>query len=353
MDSVAMTLMLVVLDHVLCKERSAASPRVPPQRSGIRTQVRRLDGQRALVTGASSGIGAATAQLLAREGADVALLARGETGLLRVAARVQEEGRQALILQADVGDRAALELSIAEAVRQFGGLDVVVVAAAAGAFGRFEEIPPEDFDRCVRVSLLGAVDTIRAVMPELERTAGRLVVIGSAVDEVELPLLSPYVAAKHGLHGFLNSLRADLRSRGSQVTVAEVRPGAVDTPFWLHLTHRAGLAPPTIPPLTTYTAESVARAVVACAIAPRRSITVGGSTLLLSFAERHARPLMERALALVGRLARARAQPDDAPRGLWEPSGEGDLGGDLHGRPSLLAALQLRGTRPPGGVDGS
>lgn len=313
----------------------------------------RLDGQRALVTGASSGIGAATAQLLAREGADVTLLARGERGLLRVAARVREEGRQALILQADVADRAALELSIAEAVRQLGGLDVVVTAAAAGAFGRFDEIPPQDFDRCVRVTLGGAVDTIRAVLPELERTAGRLVVVGSAVDEIELPLLSPYVAAKHGLHGFLNSLRADLRSSGSPVVVSEVRPGAVDTPFWLHLTHRTGLAPPAIPPLTTYTAESVARAVVACAIAPRRSVTVGGSTVLLSLAERYARPLMERALALAGRFARARAHPDDAPRGLWEPTGEGKLDGHLHGRPSLLAALRLRGTRPRGGVESS
>jgi NAD(P)-dependent dehydrogenase (short-subunit alcohol dehydrogenase family) len=313
--------------------------------------VRRLDGQRALVTGASSGIGAATAQLLAREGADVALLARGETGLLRVAARVQEEGRRALVLQADVADRPVLDAAVAEAIRALGGLDVVVVAAAVGAFGRFDEIPPEDFDRCVRVTLGGAVDTIRAVLPELERTAGKLVVVGSAVDEIELPLLSPYVAAKHGLHGFLNSLRAELRSGGSPVSVAEVRPGAVDTPFWLHLTHRAGLVPPQIPPLTTYTTESVARAVVACAIAPRRSVTVGGSTLLLGLAERHARPLVERALALVGRLARARAHPDDeAPHGLWTPSGEGVLDGHLNGRPSMLAALRLRGARPPGGV---
>jgi short-subunit dehydrogenase len=315
--------------------------------------VGRLDGQRALVTGASSGIGAAAAQLLAREGADMALLARGETGLRRVAARVQEEGGSALVLCADVADRPALEAAIAEAVGRLGGLDVVVVAAAAGAFGRFDEIPADDFERCVRVSLGGAVDTIRAVLPELERTAGRLVVVGSAVDEIELPLLSPYVAAKHGLHGFLESLRVDLRSSGSAVALSEVRPGAVDTPFWLHLTHRAGLVPPTIPPLTTYTAESVARAVVACVIAPRRSITVGGSTLLLTLAERHARPLMERAFALVGRLARARAHPDPAPSGLWEPSGEGILDGHLHGRPSLLAALRLRGTRPRGGVGSS
>ncbi|HEX5146525.1 MAG TPA: SDR family NAD(P)-dependent oxidoreductase, partial [Conexibacter sp.] len=241
--------------------------------------MRRLDGTRALVTGASSGIGAASAQLLAREGADVALLARGEAGLRRVALRVEREGRRAVVVPADVGERAAVEAAVARAASELGGLDVVVVAAAAGAFGRFAETPPEDFDRCVRVSLGGAVDTIRAALPELQRTNGRLVVIGSAVDEIELPLLSAYVAAKHGLHGFLESLRAELRGDGSRVAVCEVRPGAVDTPFWLHLTHPAGLEPPRIPPLATYRPDAVARAVVACAIAPRRSVTVGGSTL--------------------------------------------------------------------------
>jgi NAD(P)-dependent dehydrogenase (short-subunit alcohol dehydrogenase family) len=315
---------------------------------------RRLAGHRALVTGASSGIGAATAQLLAREGADVALLARGEAGLRRVAARVEAEGARAVVTPADVGDRDALEAAVADAVRQLGGgLDVLVVAAAAGAFGRFDEIPPEDFDRCVRVSFGGAADTIRVALPLLERSRGRLVVVGSAVDAIELPLLSPYVAAKHALHGLLQSLRAELRASGSRVTVSEVRPGAVDSPFWRHLTHRAGLGPPPIPALTTYTTKSVAQAVVACAVAPRRSVTVGGSTVVLELLERCARPLVERAFGVVAHVARTRAKPDDAPAALREPSGDGTLGGELRGRPSVLAALRLSGARPPGGGVGS
>ncbi len=309
--------------------------------------MRRLAGRRALVTGASSGIGATSAQLLAREGADVALIARGD-GLRDVADRVQAEGVRAVQLRADVGDRQSVETAVDLAVRSLGGLDVVVVAAAAGAFGRFEEIPAADFDRCVQVSFTGAVDTIRAVLPHLERSRGRLVVVGSAADTIALSLLSPYVAAKHALDGFLRSLRAELRASSSAVTVSVIRPGAVDSPFWRHLTHPEGLTPPKIPPLVAYSTESVARAVVACAIEPRTSVTVGGSTVLLELANRIARPLTERAFALVARLGRTHADSDPAVDALWAPSGDGTLKGGLRGRPSVLAALRLRAARPTG-----
>ena len=96
-----------------------------------------LDGRRALITGASSGIGAAAAELLAGEGADVALLARGD-GLTAVARRVEAAGGRVFELRADVADREALERAITDGVRALGGLDVAIVAAAAGAFGRFD-----------------------------------------------------------------------------------------------------------------------------------------------------------------------------------------------------------------------
>jgi NAD(P)-dependent dehydrogenase (short-subunit alcohol dehydrogenase family) len=297
----------------------------------------KLDRRRALVTGASSGIGALAAQLLAREGADVALLARGD-GLTEVAKRVRAEGARAVELRADVGDRHALERAIADGARELGGLDIVIVAAAAGAFGAFTEMPPEDFDRCVEVTFRGAVDTIRAVLGELERSGGTLVVIGSAVDAIPLPLMSPYVAAKSALDGFVDSLREDLRSQNSSVTVSLVRPGAVDTPFWRHLSNPDGLTPPQIPPLVAYSADSVARAVVACAIEPVRTMTVGGATVAMQLVPR---ALMERAFGLVARLARAGADSDATRNALWEPSGDGETRGGLRGRPSLLTALRL------------
>jgi NAD(P)-dependent dehydrogenase (short-subunit alcohol dehydrogenase family) len=307
--------------------------------------VGRLQGQRALVTGASSGVGAATAQLLAREGAGVALLARGRKGLDAVAARVEQEGARAVAVPADVADREALERAVEESVRELGGLDVVVVGAAAGTFGRFQDIPVRDFDRCVAVTFGGAVDTIRAVLPHLERTGGRLVVIGSAVDTIALSLLSPYVAAKSALDGFVGSLRAELRASRSAVGVSLVRPGPIDTPFWRHLSHPPGVTPPDLPPLAAYTPESVASAVVACAIEPRASVTIGGATLLLQAASAVARPLSERALSLAARLGRALAGPDDTVDALWEPSGDGSVDGGQGGRPSVVASVRLRRLR--------
>jgi NAD(P)-dependent dehydrogenase (short-subunit alcohol dehydrogenase family) len=304
----------------------------------------------ALVTGASSGVGAATAQLLAREGADVALLARRLEGLNVVAGRVEAEGTRALVLPVDVSDREALRSAVERASAELGTIDIAVVAAAAGAFGLFEEIPPEDFERCVQVTLIGAVDTIRALLPKLERSHGRLVVVGSGADSIGLPLLSPYVAAKHGLDGFLKSLRAELRAADSDVHVSVVRPGAIDSPFWRNLTHPEGRTPPPLPPGAAYSAESVARAVVACAIDPRESVTVGGQIVALQLANAVARPVAERAFALVTRIARPRSKRDPAPNALWEPAGAGVVDGGLHGRPSALAALRLRGARPRAGV---
>lgn len=307
--------------------------------------MRRLAGSAALVTGASSGVGAAAAELLAAEGADVALLARGP-GTVAVAERVAARGTEPLELPVDVTDRVATEAAVDRAAAEFGGIDIVVLAAAAGAFGRFDEIPARDFDRCVEVTFTGAVNTIRAVLPHLERSAGRLVVIGSGVDAIPLTLLSPYVAAKAALAAFVESLRSELRASGSRVSLSMVRPGAIDTPFWRHLTHPADLTPPPLPPLTSYSAESVARAAVACAIEPRKQVTVGGFIVALQLANSFARPATERAFALATRLARATANADPAPNALWEASGEGEVGGDIRGRPSLLARVRLRGSRP-------
>src|SRR3954447_5833271 len=199
-----------------------------------------LHGKVVLVTGASSGIGAATALRLAGEGADVALLARSETGLERVARQVRRRGVRALVLPADVTDRQAVADAVARCERELGGLDALVSNAAAMVFGRFEQVRPEDFDRTIDVTFIGAVNVIRSALPALARADGTIVAVGSTMTTVPLPTFSSYAAAKHALRGFVGSLRLELRAAGQPVTVSLVNPGPIDSPLWDHTTTATG-----------------------------------------------------------------------------------------------------------------
>src|SRR4051794_25402692 len=154
---------------------------------------------RILITGASSGIGLATAVAFAERGDHVALLARSRPGLMAAARKVEAAGGTAEVLECDVTDRERLGHAVAEGFQALGGLDFAIVNAGAAAYGSFSATAAEDFDRTIDVTFRGAVDTIRAVMPYLETGGGRIIVVGSVAGRIPLPSLSAYTAAKHGL----------------------------------------------------------------------------------------------------------------------------------------------------------
>jgi NAD(P)-dependent dehydrogenase (short-subunit alcohol dehydrogenase family)/uncharacterized protein YndB with AHSA1/START domain len=311
---------------------------------------RPVAGQRILVTGASSGIGLATAELLACQGARVALLARGEAGLERAQHRLREQGGEAIAVAADVRDRDALDAAVEEAVGRLGGLDVVVSAAAAAAFGPFTETSGEDFDATVATVLGGTANTIRATIPHLERSAGAIVVIGSIAARMPLPGLSAYTAAKHALAGLLWTLRVEMAEAGSPLTVSMVNPGAVDTPLWDHLDSTTGLLPPEPPDL--YSADAVAAAVVATVRHPRDELVVGGSARAQVAFSSHFGALAEKGLQLFSRYNHAAGDRPDAGRGaLYASQGDGEVEGSFGGRGSIaVAALGVldRARRGPG-----
>jgi NAD(P)-dependent dehydrogenase (short-subunit alcohol dehydrogenase family) len=295
----------------------------------------RLAGRRAILTGASSGVGLVAARLFAREGADLALLARGRAGLAEAERVARAEGVRAFAIPVDLGDRDATVAATHEAIERLGGLDLVVSNAAVTAFGHFAEVPAEDFDRVVAVTFGGPVDLIRTALPELRRNRGTVVSTGSLNARVPLPTFSSYAASKHALRGFLNTLRVEELEQGSGVQIAQVHPGPIDTPVFERSTSATGKRPRRPP--DAYRAEVVAQALVEAAIDPVAERLVGGETRAVDAAFGPARPAVERLLMMIDRWYRTGTE--DAPeRGsLWAPYDHPAVSGGMPSRDSLTA----------------
>jgi NAD(P)-dependent dehydrogenase (short-subunit alcohol dehydrogenase family) len=313
------------------------------------TPTTQLGRRRVLVTGASSGIGLAAARLFAAEGARVALLARGREELERAA---HEAGIDAVLVTADVADRAAVEAAVGEAAAALDGLDVLVANAAAGVFGHFLEVAPEDFDRTFDVTFRGTVNVVRAALPHLRASHGTLVATGSVVSRIPMPSWSSYAAAKHALRGFLNSVRIEEREQRSGVRIALVHPGVVDTPFWSGASSATGRRA-RVPP-EAYAARVVAEALVASATRPRRELVLGGVTLAIDRGFALARPAAERVLVVADRWFRTGDEPAAHAGALWDSTDQPRAEGGIPSRDGVVAAVQSRagvGRAPAGAVN--
>src|SRR5215213_5297141 len=304
-----------------------------------------LAGKRILITGASSGIGCATAERFAGHGCHLALLARGEAGLEQVANRVRARGGTAHVVPCDLAVRAATDAAVAGAVDALGGLDVLVSNAASMTFGRFWEVDADAFDGTISGTFGGAVNVTRAALPHLAADGGgTIVATGSVMARVPLPTFSSYAAAKHALRGFMGSLRIELRSAKVPVKVSMVHPGAVDTPLWDHLTSGVGRLPRRPP--DRYRPQEVARAIVSVTASGKEEFTVGGEARAMELLWTTTRPVADRALAMVGRFYNAGKHPSPKPGSTFVASGDGQCsGGGRWARPSIWTRLRLR--EPP------
>src|SRR5215207_321080 len=257
----------------------------------------KLHGKRILLTGASSGIGLAAVERFAREGADLALIARGEAALSEAASVAREHDVQAHVFPVDLADRDATSHAVAAAAEVLGGLDVVVSNAGAVSFGHFLEVDADDFDRTLAVTFTGAVNLIRAALPELRASHGVIVATSSIMATMPLPAFSSYAAAKHALRGFLNTLQIEEREQQTGVRVAMVSPGPIDTPIYERASSGTGRRPAILP--DAYSPETVAAALVEATLAPRHEHVVGGVSKLVDLLYRHVRPVGEPVLLLV------------------------------------------------------
>ena len=280
-----------------------------------------MDTQTVVVTGASAGIGRATARLFGERGARVALIARGQAGLDGAARDVEEAGGTALAISADVADYDQVIVAARKVEEQFGPIDVWVNVAFTSVFAPFEEITAAEFRRVTEVSYLGFVHgTMAALAIMRPRDRGTIVQVGSALGERSIPLQSAYCGAKHAINGFTSSLRCELRHQNSGVHVTVVQMPAVNTPQFSWVRSRLPKQPQPVPPI--YQPEVAARGVLYAADHPqRRQYWVGASTAATLLANRVAPAVLDRYLARTGYDSQQTDQPTEPgrPDNLLQP----------------------------------
>jgi len=304
-----------------------------------------------VVTGASSGIGRATALLLAEQGAHTVLVARRTAELDAVAAECDRRAGfagSALAVAADVTDSAAVEDVAARAVERFGRIDGWVNSAGVTGFGALLDVPLSDIERILRVNVMGTVHGARAALPRMiEQGSGVLVNLSSLLGVVAPPLAGHYAMTKSAVRSLGGSLREELRLAGARgVAVGTVLPAAIDTPIYAAAANRTGRRPQPPPPV--YAPERVARAVVAMLRRPRPELIAGG-VIGRAFALQHY--FMPRAAARMMALDMSIAlrHPADGPPtsgALYEPAPvpggvEGGFGGARKERRRRRATLAL------------
>jgi NAD(P)-dependent dehydrogenase (short-subunit alcohol dehydrogenase family) len=301
-----------------------------------------------VVTGATSGVGRATARAFAREGAAVALLARGEEGLEGARRDVEGDGGTALAIPVDVADAEQVDAAAERVEEELGPIDVWVNNAMTTVFAEFTDIEPDEFRRATEVTYLGSVWGAHAALRRMaRRDRGTIVQVGSALAFRGIPLQSTYCGAKHALQGFVESLRCELRHRQSNVWLTAVHLPGLNTPQFDHCRSKMPHKAQPVPPI--YQPELAADAIVWATHHRRRAVYVGASTVATILANRVAPSLVEWYLAKTGY---ASQQTDERERGErpgnlfnaapGDPGAHGDFDSQSHEHSVQLAATKHR-----------
>ncbi len=280
--------------------------------------------QTVVITGASAGIGRATAEAFARRGARIGLIARGEAGLRGAAQAVERAGGTALRLPADVADFEAVDRAAEQAEAELGPIDVWVNVAFTSVFAPFTKITPAEFKRVTEVTYLGYVHgTMAALSRMTPRDRGTIVQVGSALGYRSIPLQSAYCGAKHAVNGFTESVRTELLHDHSNVKITIAQMPAVNTPQFSWVLSRLPRHAQPVPPI--YQPEVAAEGVLFAADHPdRKEYWVGGSTAATIFAQKFAAPILDRYLGRTGYDSQQtdQSQGQARPGNLWQPLDE-------------------------------
>lgn len=261
-------------------------------------KLKKLGKQVMVITGASSGIGLATARMAAEQGTRLVLAARSENALQQLTNEIKSNGGKAVYVVADVSKQADVREIARAALEEFGGFDTWVNNAGTGMYGKLEDVEIEDMRTLFETNVWGLIYGSLEAVKHLKQRGGALVNVGSTVSERAVPLQGIYSASKHAVKGFTDALRMELEDDDAPVSVSLVKPGAIDTPFTTNARNYLEREPHHVPPV--YAAEVVAEAILYCAEVPERDVFAGGGGKGLAalgyFAPRFADKLMERSI---------------------------------------------------------
>jgi NAD(P)-dependent dehydrogenase (short-subunit alcohol dehydrogenase family) len=275
-----------------------------------------IENQVVVVMGASSGIGRETALRFASNGANVVVSARSEEGLRSLVEQIRAEGGEATAVTADIAVFDHVEAVAQKTVEQYGRLDSWVHLAAVGLFAPFDQTRPEEFRRVVEVDLMGQVYGAMVALPRIKvEGRGALVHVSSVVGKRSVPLQSAYCASKHGVDGFLESLRVELIREGwKDIGVTNVMPAAINTPFFAKAHTKLGVKPKGV---TVYQPGVAADAILHSAEKAPREIVAGGAGKGLLLGQRLSPRLMD-ALMVRGGFG---SQMTEEPKSTSDPDG--------------------------------
>lgn len=283
-----------------------------------------------VITGASAGVGRATAREFARRGASIGLIARDETGLETARSEVERFGARALVVPADVADHVQIEAAARRIEETLGPIDIWINNAMVSVLSPLQEMTADEFRRVTDVTYLGVVyGTMAALHYMAPRNRGTIVQVGSALAYRSIPLQSAYCGAKHAVRGFTDSLRSELLHDKSKVHVTMVQLPALNTPQFDWVMSRMPREPQPVPPI--FQPEVAARGIYWASHHRRRELNIGFPTVKAIVANKIVPGYIDRYLAKHGYESQQTNEPANAnrPNNLWKPVSK-DFG--AHGR---------------------
>jgi len=257
-------------------------------------KLKKVDEQVLVITGASSGIGLATARAAAKRGARLVLVARSGDALEMLVGEISSDGPMAIAVEADVSNEDDVRRISERAITAFGGFDTWVNNAGVSVYGELTEVPVEDMRKLFEINFWGQVYGSLTAVAHLRDRGGALINIGSTASDRAIPLQGMYSATKHAIKGFTDGLRMELEHEGAPISVTLVKPGPIDTPFLNHAKNYLDNEPSHAPPV--YAADAVARAILHCAESPMRDVYVGSGSKGLSALGHYAPRLADKIL---------------------------------------------------------